>query len=176
MTNVHLPSIPTNGRHLYMVRVYYEDTDAGGIVYHANYLRFAERARTEALRAMGIPHAEMVGLFGLMFVVRRIEVDYQRPARLDDSLTVVTESVHVGGASLVLLQDVRGTLGSCAALTVHLACVRPGENKPGRIPPRWHTALTAMRDAGRGNAVEIRVARRDISRVRPLGGSSGPNS
>ena len=132
----------------WQVRAYYEDTDAGGIVYHANYLRYAERARTEALRAMGIPHAEMVEQFGLMFVVRRIEVDYQRAARLDDSLTVITESTEVGGASLTLRQDVRGESGSCAVLTVRLACVRPGDNKPGRIPPRWRAALTALRDAG----------------------------
>ena len=150
MTNVHSPSIPSDGRHLYSLRIYYEDTDAGGIVYHANYLRYAERARTEALRAMGIPHAEMVGQFDVMFVVRRVEVDYQRAARLDDSLTVVTESVEVGGASLVLRQDVRGDQGSCAVLTVRLACVRLGDNKPSRIPPRWRSALTAMRDANQG--------------------------
>lgn len=143
----HAPSIPPDGRHLYTLRVYYEDTDAGGIVYHANYLRYAERARTEALRALGVPHAEMVEHFGLMFVVRRIEVDYQRAARLDESLTVVTESLEVGGASLVLRQDVRGQSGSCAVLTVRLACVRPGDNRPGRIPPRWRAALIAMRDA-----------------------------
>jgi acyl-CoA thioester hydrolase len=140
------------------VRVYYEDTDAGGIVYHANYLRFAERARTEALRAMGIPHAEMVEQFNLMFVVRRIEVDYQRAARLDDALTVVTESTQVGGASLLLQQDVRGSGGSCAVLTVRLACVKSGDNKPGRIPPRWHAALTAMRDARLGTEVKTCAA------------------
>ena len=157
MTNVHPPSIPPDGRHRYDLRVYYEDTDAGGIVYHANYLRFAERARTEALRAMGIPHAEMVGQFGLMFVVRRIEVDYQRPARLDDSLTVVTESVKVGGASLVLRQDVRGPAGSCAIMMVRLACMKPGDNKPGRIPPGWRATLIAMHHAGLGNAIEARA-------------------
>ncbi len=152
--NVHPRSTPPDGRHFYAVRIYYEDTDAGGIVYHANYLRFAERARTEALRAMGVPHAEMVGQFNVMFVVRRIEVDYQRPARLDDSLTVVTESLRVGGASLLLRQDVRGALGSCAVLKVDLACVRLGDNRPGRIPPRWREALAAMRDAGDGQRVE----------------------
>ena len=145
--NAHVPAIPPDGRHRYDLRVYYEDTDAGGIVYHANYLRFAERARTEALRAMGIPHADMVGRFGLMFVVRRIEVDYQRAARLDDSLTVITEAVDVGGASVVLRQDVRGEAGSCAVLTVRLACVPPGGSKPGRIPPQWRSVLIAMRDA-----------------------------
>src|SRR5271165_5636841 len=110
-------SIPPDGKHRYAVRVYYEDTDAGGVVYHATYLRFAERARTEALRDAGIAHAELLERFTLMFVVRRIEVDYLRPARLDESLTVVT---------------------------VRLACVKPGEGKPGRLPQRWRTVLADM--------------------------------
>ena len=142
--NGNLPSIPRDGRHRYSLRVYYEDTDAGGVVYHATYLRFAERARTEALRDLGIPHAELLRDFGLMFMVRRIEVDYLRPARLDDSLTIVTEPLAVGGASSTLRQDVRGPEGSCAVLTVRLACVKPGEGKPGRLPQRWRTALTDM--------------------------------
>src|SRR5271157_315601 len=132
------------GRHCYPVRVYYEDTDAGGVAYHATYLRYAERARTEALRDLGIPHAELVARYNLMFMVRRIEVDYLRPAHLDDSLTVVTEPLEVGGASVLLRQDVRGPDGSCAVLTVRLACVKPGEGKPGRLPPRWRAVLTDM--------------------------------
>ena len=138
------PSIPSDGRHRYAVRVYYEDTDAGGVAYHATYLRFAERARTEALRDSGIPHAELRERFTLMFVVRRIEVDYLRPARLDDSLTVVTEPLAVGGASVTLRQDVRGPEGSCAVLTVRLACVKPGEGRPGRLPQRWRAVLNDM--------------------------------
>jgi acyl-CoA thioester hydrolase len=148
--NGNPPSIPPDGRHRYAVRVYYEDTDAGGVAYHASYLRFAERARTEALRDMGIPHAELLQCFTLMFVVRRIEVDYLRPARLDDSLTVVTEPVAVGGASVVLRQDVRGAEGSCAVLAVRLACIHAGEARPGRLPPRWRAALTEMCIAARG--------------------------
>src|SRR5690242_6692965 len=96
------PSTRADGRHCYPVRVYYEDTDAGGVVYHATYLRYAERARTEALRDAGIPHAELVERFSLMFVVRSIEVDYLRPARLDESLIVVTEPLAVGGATVTL--------------------------------------------------------------------------
>ena len=142
--NGNAPSIAPDGRHRYAVRVYYEDTDAGGVAYHATYLRFAERARTEALRDAGIPHAEMLERFTLMFVVRRIEVDYLRSARLDDSLTVVTEPLAVGGASLTLRQDVRGPNGSCAVLTLRLACVKPGEGKPGRLPQRWRAVLTDM--------------------------------
>ena len=142
--NGNVPSIPPDGRHRYGVRVYYEDTDAGGVVYHATYLRFAERARTEALRDAGIPHAGLLERFTLMFVVRRIEVDYLRPARLDDSLIVVTEPLAVGGATVTLRQDVRGPNGSCAVLTVRLACVKPGEGKPGRLPQRWRAVLTDM--------------------------------
>jgi acyl-CoA thioester hydrolase len=143
------PSIGPDGRHRYPVRVYYEDTDAGGVVYHASYLRFAERARTEALRDAGIPHAELLERFTLMFVVRRAELDYVRPARLDESLVVITEPLAVGGASVILRQDVRGPSGSCAVLTVRLACVKPGEGRPGRLPQRWRAVLSQMCAAAR---------------------------
>ncbi|HVC62080.1 MAG TPA: YbgC/FadM family acyl-CoA thioesterase [Acetobacteraceae bacterium] len=174
--NQHAASIPPEGRHCYAVRVYYEDTDAGGIVYHASYLRYAERARTEALRDLGIPHAEMVRRYNLMFVVRRIEVDYLRPARVDGSLVVETEILVAGAASATLRQTVRGAAGTCAVLAVKLACVRllpgppgtgpggmgpqgtgpeglgperlgPGGSRPARLPQRWRTVLQAMRDA-----------------------------
>src|ERR1700742_4276847 len=110
--------------HRYTLRVYYEDTDAGGVVYHANYLRFAERARTEALRDAGIPHAALVEQFGLMFMVHRAEIDYVRPAMLDDPLVVETESTEIGGASVALNQTVNGPNGVCARLRIRLACVR----------------------------------------------------
>ncbi len=142
--NRHLPATLPDGRHRYAVRVYYEDTDAGGVAYHATYLRVAERARTEALREAGIPHSELLRRFALMFVVRHIEVDYVHPARLDDSLVVVTEPLAVGGATVTLRQDVRGPEGSCSVLKVRLACVKPGEGKPGRLPPRWRRVLSDM--------------------------------
>ena len=131
--------------HRYRLRVYYEDTDAGGIVYHANYLRFAERARTEALRQAGIPHALLVGAFNLMFVVRRAEVDYAQPARLDEELVVVTTPIEVGGASLVLRQDVQDLDGaSRAVITVRLACVSVDGTRPARMPPLWRDGLREM--------------------------------
>jgi acyl-CoA thioester hydrolase len=130
--------------HRHTVRVYYEDTDAGGVVYHATYLRFAERARTEALRELGIPHAAMVAEHGVMFMVRRVEVDYLRAARPDDSLVIETETLAVGGATANLRQTVIGPDGPCAVLLVRLACVRLDGNKPGRIPPRWRSTLAAM--------------------------------
>ena len=111
--------------------MYYEDTDAGGVIYHATYLRFAERARTEALRDAGIPHAELLADHGLMFMVRRIEVDYLRPARLDDSLIDCNGTARGGRRSATLRQDVLGSDGPCAMLTVRLACVRPGDGGPG---------------------------------------------
>ena len=151
---INLASIPPDGRHRYAIRVYYEDTDAGGVVYHATYLRYAERARTEALRDLGVPHADLVDRFGVMFMVRRVEVDYERGARLDAALTVETEVLEVGGASVRLRQTVRETGGPggdddagavCAVLAVRLACVRLDGGKPGRIPPAWRERLAAMR-------------------------------
>ena len=135
--------------HLYRLRVYYEDTDAGGIVYHANYLRFAERARTEALRQAGIPHALLVEAFNRMFVVRRAEVDYSQPARLDEELVVVTTPIEVGGASLVLRQNVQGLDGaSRVVITVRLACVSVDGTRPARMPPPWRDGLRAMMASG----------------------------
>jgi len=160
--NGHPASTLAEGRHAYTLRVYYEDTDAGGVVYYANYLRFAERARTEALRDLGIPHAALVARYGLMFVVRRVKVDYLRPARLDASLTVVTEPLAVGGASVLLRQEVRDGTFCCAVLEVQLACVPPNGDKPARLPPPWRSALTGMRDARIG---------RDAGRG---GGTPGP--
>jgi acyl-CoA thioester hydrolase len=131
--------------HRASMRVYYEDTDAGGVVYHANYLRFAERARTEALREAGIPHADLVERYNLMFMVHRAEIDYVRPAKLDDMLVVETETVDVGGAAVLLRQTVRGPNGVCATLRIRLACVRIGGNKPARIPPPWREGMLALR-------------------------------
>jgi acyl-CoA thioester hydrolase len=137
--------------HRWSFRVYYEDTDAGGVVYHANYLRYAERGRTEALRDAGIPHADLVERFGLMFMVHRAEIDYVRPAVLDDLLVIETETTDVGGATVLLRQTVRGPNGVCATLRIKLACVRIGGNKPARIPPEWREAMNNLRhrqDAG----------------------------
>jgi acyl-CoA thioester hydrolase len=86
--------------HAHHLRIYFEDTDAGGIVYHANYLRYAERGRSEALRALGMPHAEMMRRHQRMFVVRRAKIDYERPARLDDCLIVETRTLALTGASV----------------------------------------------------------------------------
>ncbi len=146
-------SIAAQRPHRYTLRVYYEDTDAGGIVYHATYLRFAERARTEALRDLGIAHAALVEQYNLMFVVRRIKVDYLRPARVDESLVVLTEPLVVGAASATLRQTVIGAadeLGPRAVLEVGLASVRLDDQRPGRLPARWRETLRAMLAGGDG--------------------------
>lgn len=95
--------------HRFTCRVYYEDTDLAGIVYYANYLKFIERARTEWVRELGIDQARLKAEEGIVFAVRRIEADYLAPARFDDQLEIVTETEQVGGARVVLSQQVRRT-------------------------------------------------------------------
>jgi acyl-CoA thioester hydrolase len=131
--------------HRWPLRVYFEDTDAGGIVYHARFLAFAERGRTEALRALGAPHQDLVDQLGLLFVVRRVKVDYLAPARLDESLSVVTTVNELRGATATLDQVIEGADGTVKArLEVMLVCVRMADNRPARVPERWMRALTEI--------------------------------
>lgn len=123
------------------LRVYYEDTDAGGVVYHARYLAFAERARTEALREAGVPHSALTAGHGLSFVVRRAEIDYLRPARLDEELVVVTGPWAMRGASVNVQQRFEAAGQDVATLHIRLACVRQADGRPARIPDRWRVAL-----------------------------------
>lgn len=138
--------------HRYTTRVYYEDTDAGGVVYHAKYLGMAERARTEALRDLGASHAELIAHHGLTLVVRRVIIDYLAPALLDDSLLIVTWPVSVGGASIDLRQTFFRADQELAMASVMLVCVRRDETgglSAARIPDRWRVALTSLA-AGEG--------------------------
>src|SRR5437764_6658236 len=89
------------------IRVYYEDTDASGIVYYANYLKFAERGRTEMMRALGFAHSSVAAQSGVVFTVRRLAADYRAPARLDDWLSIDTTVHKIGGATLLLHQHIR---------------------------------------------------------------------
>jgi len=129
--------------HFFSARVYYQNTDAGGIVYHAEYLGFAERARAEALREMGIPHADMVKQHGVMFVVRRIKLDYQRPARLDEVIRIETRIEEVGGASAKLRQHFTRDSDSLAVLEVWLGCARLQGGRAARMPDVWFNQMTA---------------------------------
>ena len=122
------------------VRVYWEDTDGSGIVYHASYLRFAERARTELLRLAGGHQRQLLQDEGVAFPVRRLEIDYLKPAFLDDALDVATRVAAAGGASIDLAQSVRRDEEILARLQVRVACIdRTG--RPTRIPPAIRAAL-----------------------------------
>ena len=116
------------------VRVYYEDTDAAGIVYYANYLRFLERARTEWLASLGHPVAELERVHAIVFVVRRSEVDYRRAARLSDALDVTLAVEALRGASLTLQQHVMRGAEVLLDARVMLACVERTSLRPARIP------------------------------------------
>ncbi len=131
------------GAYLYPVRVYYEDTDAGGLVYHANFLKFAERARTEMLRRLDIGQDQLRTSTGCVLVVRRCTVEFLAPARLDDDLTVVTRLVAAAGASLDLDQDVRRNGDRLVRLAVQIACLGP-EGRPTRLPSVLRAALDTL--------------------------------
>jgi len=132
---------PDAPAHRFPIRVYFEDTDAGGMAYHANYLRWAERARTEALRDMGLPHQAMIERHNSLLVVRRAEVEYWRPARLDDALVVETRVIAVKGVTMALDQRMLLDGETLAALRVELACVDRTTLRPRRIPEAWRSAL-----------------------------------
>lgn len=133
--------------HVYPVRVYFEDTDAAGVVYYANYLRFAERARTEMLRSLGVPHASMMDGEKLTFAVRHCEIDYLRPARLDDSLEVHTSNLALEAASLRADQIVVRSGEELVRMRVRLACLGPA-GRPARVPQRVRDALRPLVSAG----------------------------
>ena len=126
--------------HAMEIRVYYEDTDTAGIVYYANYLRFAERARSEMLRGLGFPQARLRGEEGRGFAVRRCTADYLSPARLDDLVTVETRVTGVAGAALTLEQNIRRDRETLVVLDVLLACIGR-EGRPRRLPPALRAAI-----------------------------------
>jgi len=123
-----------DGEHILPIRVYYEDSDAAGIVYYANYLKFAERGRSEFLRLLGIDQTVLRERDGLVFAVRRAEVDYLSPARLDDLLEVRSRLVEVGGASVSARQTVLLGGRPLAALAVKVACLFLADGRPARLP------------------------------------------
>ncbi len=116
------------------VRVYYQDTDAGGVVYHANYVNFMERARTEWLRDLGYSHMDMIRNLDVMFVVRSIKLDYLRPAVLDDLLQVSAKIKEVGRSRVTLEQMVMRGDEVLAEGEVHLVCVAVQTFKPVSVP------------------------------------------
>ncbi len=136
----------TGGVHAFPVRVYYEDTDAAGIVYYANYLKFAERARTEMMRLLGAGHTALGATLGIAFVVRRLAADYRAPARLDDVLVVDTAVRALGGARLDLTQVVRRGAEVLVRLDLTLAMVRR-DGRAVRLPAGLRTLLCSIRQS-----------------------------
>ena len=132
------------GIHIYPVRVYYEDTDAAGIVYYANYLKYAERARTEMLRDLGNENARLMKTEGLAFAVRRCEVDFFKPARLDDLLSVETRLIDIGGASVVADQRVKRDNAELVRMELKLACLSL-DGRSARLPAAVKTRLEEFR-------------------------------
>ena len=142
-----------DGRHHMQVRVYYEDTDFSGAVYHASYLRFMERGRTNYLRLLG---ADQRVLFeetereapGFAFVVRSMQIDFRKPARMDDVLEIVTVPLEVKGASVVLHQRVNRDGETLVEATVQVAFVSGGRARP--IPKALRAAMKADQDSAGG--------------------------
>lgn len=135
--------------HRFSLEVYWEDTDAAGIVYYANYLRFIERARSDLVRQAGIDQNELRTEFGLFFAVKRCDIDYRAPARLGDRLSVATRIDKVGGASVEMTQDVERAGEILVSSRVRLACMT-SEGRLSRIPADCRAALARARG---GNGV-----------------------
>jgi len=137
---------PLGGDHTpfhFPVRVYYEDTDAAGVVYYANYLKFMERARTEWLESLGFPLALFERDHGVVFVVHRCEIDFLQPARLNDALDVSVEPVKLGASTIKARQDVRRSADLLTSAVVTLACLDAARWRPVRMP----TTLTSKLEA-----------------------------
>lgn len=119
------------------LRVYYEDTDAGGVVYYANYLKFMERARTEWLRALGHEQDELIAREDVLFAVRHIEVDYLQPARLNDALKIEVELIEASGTTMTLAQQItkQDEPGVLCRGKVIIVCLKASTFKPRALPP-----------------------------------------
>ena len=126
------------------VRVYYEDTDVGGVVYYANYLKYMERARTEWLRALGFDMSALARLHRCHFVAQRAEIDYLRPARLDDQLVATVALQRAGHARLVLEQDVLKDGQRLAGGRVTLACITTDTWRPAPMPAALKDTLEKL--------------------------------
>tara|TARA_B100000315_G_scaffold259435_1_gene315495 strand:+ start:8111 stop:8566 length:456 start_codon:yes stop_codon:yes gene_type:complete len=132
-----------DGKHRLPIRVYYEDTDSGGVVYYANYLNYAERARTEFLREIGSEHQDTKEKYGVGFVVRTCNAEYLKPAQLDDLLEVETEILAVRGASIQMRQSVTRANEALVIMEVKLACMN-FDGGAARIPEGVRTAMADL--------------------------------
>ena len=153
MSNLELDGEIRDGRHILRVRVYYEDTDFTGIVYHANYLRYMERGRTNYLRLIGADHRALFEATekeapGFAFVVRSMNIEFLKPARMDDILEIVTEPEEVKGASTTVRQRVMRGDDLLVEAHVRVAFISGGRARP--IPKPLRIAMKADQEAGGG--------------------------
>ena len=139
--SIGAPGIPAPAIFSLPVRVYYQDTDAGGVVFHGRYLNFFERARTEWLRQLGFDVRQLAEHEGVLFIVRELRVSYLRPAQVDDMLTVTAAIDNLGRAQFTLDQRVLRGADLLVQGSVNLACVSAQGLKPARVPPRLLAAL-----------------------------------
>ncbi len=134
--------------HRLLARVYYADTDFSGVVYHARYLEFLERGRSDYLRLAGVRHTELLeGLRGekIVWIVRRMEINFLKPARMDDVLTIDTRTERISGARIFMAQEIRRGDEALIAANVEAAIV--GENgRPKRFPAEWIAAFMPAKD------------------------------
>ena len=131
-----MPELAPKPPFSWKVRVYWEDTDAGGVVYHAGYLRFMERARSEWMRALGVDQMAFKQATGLAFMVRDMHIDFLRPALLDDELSVTVEVKERRAASILFAQTIMKADGKCLVrASVRVACVELERMRPAAIPP-----------------------------------------
>ncbi len=138
---LHLSGRLEGDTHILPVRVYYEDTDFSGVVYHANYLRFLERGRTDFLRCAGVNQSTLhAGGEGLLFAVRRMTLEFLKPARMDDVLTVETRTAEMRGASLSIAQTIRRDGDLILTAEVRVAALAGG--RPVRIPEALRARLS----------------------------------
>ena len=124
------------------MRVYYEDTDAGGVVYYANYLKFLERARTEWLRSISFEQQQILEQQGVLFAVRGVSVEYRKPARLDDQLKVSVEVKEVRKASMSIDQTITNSMDELIVMAqVNIVCLHRDSFKPSPVPKLIYEAL-----------------------------------
>lgn len=126
------------------VRVYYEDTDAGGVVYYANYLKYLERGRTEFIRTLGVEQGALARTSGLAFAVRSLAAEYLKPARLDDELVVTTALEALGRAQATFAQAIVRGEETLFTATVRVACLDLARGRPAALPRSLHERLTAL--------------------------------
>ena len=145
-----------DGRHVLPLRIYYEDTDAQGIVYYANWMRFLERGRTELLRLLGQEHSALRAERGLNWVVRRCTIDYLKPARLDETVEILTGCGELRGASLHMLQEARRGEETLVRADLLIACMDES-GRPMRLPPPVRTALAQVAGTGPPRSRHIQI-------------------